>query len=140
MKLYVLDANVVLRFLLADHPTQSPASRELFLAAAQGRLTLILGAVTLAEVVWVLDSYYEVDRKRISVLLCGLLLHDGVECPECDVCLLALRHFGEQSVDFADGYVAASAQARGVAVLSYDRDFRKFPDLSCLTPEAAVKD
>ncbi len=139
MKSYILDANVALRLLLADHPTQSAAAKELFIQAAKGNLELILSSVTLAEIVWVLDSYYEFEHEKIGNLLCGLVLHEGVECPEEDTCLSALKLFAARSVDFADCYLAANAHTQNLPVLSYDRDFKKFSEISYLTPEQALK-
>jgi predicted nucleic-acid-binding protein len=139
MKSYVLDANVALRFLLADNPTQSPAAKDLFIQADKGNVELILNPVTLAEIVWVLDSFYEFEHEKIGNLLCGFVLHEGVVCPDEDACLSALSLFAKFSVDFADCYVAASAHALNLPVLSYDRDFKKFSDISCLTPDAALK-
>jgi predicted nucleic acid-binding protein len=59
-----LDANVILRFLLADDPGQSPKARTLFELAQAGRLTLFISHVTLAEVSWVLLSYYGFERSK----------------------------------------------------------------------------
>ncbi len=47
----------------------------------------------LAEIVWVLDSFYEFEREKIGSLLCGFVLHDGVICPDEETCLLALKLF-----------------------------------------------
>lgn len=139
MKSYILDANVALRFLLADNPKQSPVAKDLFIQAAKGNVELILNAVTLAEIVWVLDSFYEFEHEKIGNLLCGLVLHEGVVCPDEDTCLSALKLFATLSVDFADCYVAASAHAQNLPVLSYDRDFRKISGISFLTPDTAIK-
>jgi predicted nucleic acid-binding protein len=74
-----LDANVILRFLLADDPKQSPQARALFELAHAGKLTLCVSHVCLAEVTWVLHSFYKFDRSRLAQTLRELVLHDGVE-------------------------------------------------------------
>lgn len=139
MKSYVLDANVALRFLLADNPTQSRAAKDLFIQAAKGNVELTLNAVTLTEIVWVLDSFYQFEHEKIGNFLCGLVLHEGVVCPEEDTCLSALKLFAKLSVDFADCYVAASAHAQNLPVLSYDKDFKKFSGITWMTPDVAIK-
>lgn len=44
MTKYLLDTNVLTRFLLGDHDTHSPAARKLFGEACDGKCTLILSA------------------------------------------------------------------------------------------------
>ncbi|MFZ5494480.1 MAG: PIN domain-containing protein [Verrucomicrobiota bacterium] len=134
-----LDANVILRFLLADDPGQSPKAKAVFELAQAGRLTLFISHVTLAEVSWVLLSYYEFERGRLAQTLRELVLHEGVEVDDSDVMLDAFACFGKAHVDFIDCYAAALAKARGCAVVTEDRDFRKFTDVTAHRPEEVIR-
>ena len=139
---YHLDANVILRFLLADDPVQSPKARELFELAQGGKLVLCVSHVCLAEATWVLLSYYNFDRRKLAQTFRELVLHDGIEFEREDVILDAFDRFGKMNVDFIDGYAAALAKVHGCPVLTEDRDFRKFPDVTARRPSeviAAVK-
>lgn len=135
MKTYLIDTNVALRFLLADDPKQSPKAKALFELAAAGRVTLMISHVGVAELVWVLHSFFNFERAKIGTTLRGLLLHDGVEIDDLDTALAALDRFGRVNADFPDCYIATLAADSGSAVASYDRDFRKFPDVASVTPE-----
>lgn len=135
MKTFILDANVVLRFLLADDPTQSPKAKELFELAEAGKIRLFLSHVAVAELVWTLDSFFEFPRHEIGTKLRGLVIHDGVVVDDQDVVLDALDRFAGVNADFPDCYAAALALARTQSVTSYDRDFRKFKDISWKTPD-----
>jgi len=139
MKVYVLDANVALRFLLADDPKQSPAARSLFAAAEAGTLRLSLNQVTLAELTWVLASFYEFPAADVGSKLRGLLLHSGIECEEQDIALDTLDRLARTNLDFADCYAAAWGCHHQQSVASYDRDFRKFADVKVMTPEEILK-
>jgi predicted nucleic-acid-binding protein len=134
-----LDANVILRFLLADDLGQSPKAKALFELAQAGRLTLFISHVTLAEVSWVLLSYYEFERGRLAQTLRELVLHEGIEVDDSDVLLDAFDRFGTLNVDFIDCYAAALAKARGCIVITNDRDFRKFADVTARRPEEVVQ-
>ncbi len=136
MRTFILDANVVLRFLLADDPSQSPQARGLFVLAEAGRVRLRLSHVAVAELVWVLSSFYDFARQDIGVKLRGLLLHKGVEVDEQELLLNALDRFSRVNADFPDCYAAALASRSDLPIASYDRDFRKFPDVTCMKPEA----
>lgn len=140
MRTFILDTNVVLRFLLADDPKQSPKSKALFELAEKGKIKLVLSPVILAELVWTLHSFFEFPRQEIATKLRGLLLHDGIALAELEIALRALDSFGRVNVDFPDCYAAALASANGYPVTSYDRDFRKFPDIECQLPEEILAD
>jgi len=134
-----LDANVILRFLLADDRSQSPKAKALFELAQAGELILAVSHITLAEVSWVLLSYYKFERTKLAQTLRELVLHEGVEVDDSDVMLDAFDRFGKVNVDFIDCYMAAFAKSRGAVVVTEDRDFRKFPDVVARRPEEIIK-
>jgi predicted nucleic acid-binding protein len=66
-------------------------------------------------------------------------LHDGIEVDESDVLLDAFDRFGKVNVDFIDCHAAALAKSRDSVVVTEDRDFRKFADVTALRPEEVVR-
>jgi predicted nucleic acid-binding protein len=129
-----LDANVILRFLLDDVPSQSKEVLRLFRAAEAGDVRLFLSHVCLAEVAWVLGWHYELEPARIAVALKGLLLHGGVEAEDDSVLFDALERYAAAKVSFIDAYNAASAAATGSALITFDKGYRKFADVTARTP------
>ena len=136
MKKYLLDTNVLLRFLLDDHPELSRAAARLFQQAADEKCLLILTDLGIAEAVWVLTSYYKLERQKVAESLAKLLLKAGVLCPSLESVLDALARFKATNCDFFDCYLAAQAASSGVAIASFDSDLRKFEDASLWDPEA----
>lgn len=139
MKTFILDTNVVLRFLLADDPKHSPRAKQLFELAESGAVRLYLSHVVLAELVWTLASFFKFSRHQIGATLRGLVLHDGIEMDDQQVALIALEHFAHVNADYPDCYIAALALAREQPVASYDRDFRKFEAIQWQTPDGILK-
>ena len=84
MKKYLVDTNVLLRFLLDDHPEPSVAAARLFQQAADEKCLLILTDLGIAEAVWVLTSYYKLERQKVAESLAKLLLKAGVQCPSLE--------------------------------------------------------
>ena len=80
--------------------------------------------------VWVLTSYYQLERKPVAESLAKLLVRAGVHCPDLDPVLDALARFKATNCDFYDCYLAAQAVASGVGIASFDRDFSKFKDVT----------
>jgi predicted nucleic-acid-binding protein len=127
---YLLDTNVLLRFLLADHDQLSPEAVRLFQQAANRECLLILTDLGIAEAVWVLTSFYKLERESVAENLAKLLVRAGVHCPDLDPVLDALARFKVTSCDFYDCYLAAQAVAFGVSIASFNKDFSKFKDVT----------
>jgi predicted nucleic-acid-binding protein len=130
VKKYLLDTNVLLRFLLDDHPELSQAAASLFQQAADGKCLLILTDLGVAEAVWVLTSYYKLERQAVAESLAKMIVKAGIQCPTQESVLDALTRFKASNCDFFDCYLAAQASALGVAVASFDKDMKKFEGVS----------
>ena len=126
---YLVDTNVLLRFLRGDDAQHSPAARALFSDACDGKCVLILTEVAVAEAVWVLDSFYQTGRERIAEGLSKVILSAGVRCVKQDEMLDALRRFASTKCDFLDCYLAALTAASGDHVATFDKDFNQFDDV-----------
>lgn len=136
MAKYLLDTNVLIRFILGDHATLSPAARKLFGEACDGKCALILTEVAVAEAVWVLHSFYNIKRNPISEWLSKVILSAGVRCMKRDEMLDALHRFASTKCDFLDCYLASLATASGDHVATFDKDFDQFDDVRRWEPEA----
>lgn len=129
MTRYLLDANLVLRFLRDDAPKHARQAKSLFAEAAAGRCVLVLSAVVLAECVWVLRSFYEVDNAVVAETLTALIGKPGIEADEAALAVDALRRMAETGIDYADCYLAARAVSQDQPVASFDKDFHRFAEV-----------
>lgn len=120
-----MDANVILRFLLADHPELSPRASALFERAAAAEIQLVIPPTILSDCFYALKSFYRLPRAEIAGSLLDVLALPGVSALEEQVVLEALRLLKERSVDFADAYLAALSRALAQPVASFDSDLRK---------------
>lgn len=135
MKEYLLDANVLVRFLVQDDPKQSPAATDLFEKAERRELLLHLDSLAVAEAVYVLTGRYGRTRTEVANVLLALIRNAGIETVEADVVVDALERFGSTSVDFADAWLAARAAEKKLDVVSFDRDLDKFRDIRRFEPK-----
>jgi predicted nucleic acid-binding protein len=134
VKRYLLDTNVLLRFLLNDHAELSEAAAGLFQQAADGKCLLILTDLCIAEAVWVLTSYYKLERQTVAESLTKMIVKGGIQCPTLEPTLDALARFKDNNCDFFDCYLAAQATASGFGIASFDKDLRQFGDVSLWEP------
>ncbi|MXY23914.1 MAG: type II toxin-antitoxin system VapC family toxin [Acidobacteria bacterium] len=112
-----VDTNVLVRLLARDDPEQVSRA-EAFVARGAWVPLLVL-----AEAVWVLDSVYGLNRKRIGTVVDMLIEHDRLTLQDEDVVRRAHSMFErERSIGFSDCLVVEAARKAGhVPVGTFDR-------------------
>ncbi|MHB0874911.1 MAG: PIN domain-containing protein [Anaerolineae bacterium] len=130
-----VDANVVLRYLVGEPAPLATRAASLFARAENHECTLVLEAITVAEVVWTLKSFCRKRPSEIAPVLRQLLTLPGVEVPERPCLLSALMHYELERVDFGDALLAARVDEEGTGqVYSFDRHFDRLPGIRRLEP------
>ncbi len=105
-------------------PEQSEKAERLIAAVRAGEVAVLLEDVTLAEVVWVLTSFYRVPRAAVADAVARLVALDGIRMPDKTVVESALGIFGRLNVKFIDALLAAKILRAGqTEIWSFDRDF-----------------
>ena len=122
---FVIDTNVILRYLLADHPEQFEKVRAFMEEVKTGTRRVLIPESVLAECVYVLLKVYEVPREEIAEKLIGILRYRGVVNSDREVLIRALTLFGSKSVDIVDAIVSAIGSGERLQVFSFDRDLEK---------------
>lgn len=116
-----VDANVMLRYLLRDNEDMFNQAESLIKGAEAGDIRIRLASLTVAEMVWVLDSFYNLDRDRLVETLTSLITADGVVTDEKELMLKALADYHANNVDFIDAYLATRADFSGDPVATFDK-------------------
>ncbi len=101
-----VDTNVFLRFLTNDVPEQAAAAEALFRRAAAGEARLTTNSLVLAELVWVLESYYRLSRSEVRERVLAVAHMEGLHVPEVDMVTEAAFVYETSRVDFIDAYNA----------------------------------
>jgi len=137
MKKYWIDANIILRYLLKDNDELSPKAKDVMDRADKGEITLLVSVITIAEVVWVLESFYELTKPQIADTLSAFISSRGIECEERDNVLLALEYYKLRNVDFIDAYLAQhalSSDAEGI--ITFDKKHFRRLGVRIVEPDA----
>jgi predicted nucleic-acid-binding protein len=82
---------------------------------------LLLADLVLAECVFVLESFYEVERARIATLMRAALAFPAIETVDPEVLLRALEVYELDRLDFAEAYLVAQAEITGVGEIASSR-------------------
>ena len=136
MKPLILDANVLVGFLVQDDAKQAAAAAKLMQDAQDGVYELQLDPMTIAEVVYVLTRPYKRGRVEVANLLLTIIRSSCVRAEREPELVDALLRFRDHAVDFSDAWLATKGAKSGHAVASFDRDLDKFKDVKRVEPKA----
>jgi predicted nucleic-acid-binding protein len=110
----VLDTNILIRHLTGDPPALARRAQA-FLASAD---ELLVPDLNVAEVVYVLELFYEVDRRQVAQLVRAVIGFPATVVVDVPLLLRALEVYELDRIDFAEAYLVASAEASGVGVIA----------------------
>jgi predicted nucleic acid-binding protein len=113
-----VDTNVLVRHLTGDPPAQAARATRYLQHADE----LLLPDLILAEVAYVLESFYETPRARVAETLRAVLAFAAIRVVDDELLLRTVEVYEGHRLDFADAYLVASAERTGVGeVASFDR-------------------
>jgi len=115
----LLDANVILRYLLNDNADMVKEVSDFF-AKSKG----FVRYEVLAEVVHVLSKLYTMPKSDISASLQAFINEPNVETESKAVLELALKTFGVINLDFVDCLLYAFRAVHGYEVFTLDKKTR----------------
>ena len=126
-----VDTNMLIRHLTGDPPGQAAQATRLLSQAGQ----LLLPDLIVAEVVYVLESFYEVPRTRVAELVRAVIAFPAIEVADEPALLRAVEVYEVHRLDFADAYLVAEAEISGVnAVASFDKAIERVPTVRRVEP------
>ena len=122
----LIDTNVILRFLVRDDSKMFERAKRLFELVDSGKEKVEIKTVVLFESIFVLQSYYELSRSKITDILSTLLGSKGVFIRKKRTILYALELYKNTKFHIVDCYLAAELTLGNVSeIYSFDRDFDK---------------
>jgi predicted nucleic-acid-binding protein len=128
-KVYLIDTNVVLRYLLGDHPEFSPKAEAFMLDVSKGVKKVEILNVVIVEAIYVMEKYYEIPKTEIVEKLSGILNFSGIVNSDRSEILEALLKYENSNIDIVDCILAARSSAEKI-VVSFDRDMKKLKAVS----------
>lgn len=115
-----IDANVILRYLLGDHPEHSKQAAEVI-----DNSSVFLAVEVLCEVVYVLSGVYDVERMLITERMIEFINLDTVAVDDAQVLTAALRTYTDLKIDFVDALLYAHKKVHGDRIFTFDQKLIK---------------
>ena len=126
MKRIFFDTNFLLCFYLSDIPDQASKAKRMVKAAKEGAIQLVTDLIVLCEMIWILDSFYGLDKEVISEKMTNLYRTPGVVVINGEILPEALAVYVDKNIDFTDAVIGVCAIRNHIEYMaSFDKKHMK---------------
>jgi predicted nucleic-acid-binding protein len=117
----IIDANIVLRYVLDDHEELSKKARDII-----DNNFVEIPIEVLCEVIYVLTSVYNVGRNDINTELHKFFERTLCALPHREAVLKGLVAFAESNLDFVDCLLAGYQSIEGAEIYTFDKKLQNY--------------
>ncbi|MGE4509760.1 MAG: PIN domain-containing protein [Sulfurimonadaceae bacterium] len=122
---YLLDTNIIIRFLVGDHEEYLEKSTEYFEQIEQGSMEVEILSDVLMEAFFVLTKFYKLPKAEVISDLKTILSFEGVVNKDKVLLFEALSIIENKNVDFVDALICAKCKFQNYEKLSFDKDLNR---------------
>ncbi|SMC09518.1 PIN domain-containing protein [Nitratiruptor tergarcus] len=119
---YLLDANVIIRFLVGDNDVLLRKSIEYFEQIEKGKIKVEILSEVLMEVFFVLTKFYKLPKNDVIADLKIILSLEGVVNKDKVILFENLNIIENKNIDFVDALICAKCKLQNYDKLSFDKD------------------
>ena len=127
-KRVVIDTNLLVRYLVDDDQKKAEAVERLLDKAFRGELRIHIPSIVVAELVWVLESFYHMEAERVAELVDAILNTSGVDVSEKSRISSALKIYRARNIDLIDAWIIEFAKEKSIKTI-YTFDKKHFRDI-----------
>lgn len=128
-----VDTNVFLRFFVRDVESFYQKAKELFEKAEKREVKLETSDMVIAEIVWVLESYYGFSKVEIKEVVDTILETRNVKMANNARVKEAIGLYASEKMDFIDAYNIAYMKAKDYKKVA-TFDIKHFKNVEGITP------
>jgi predicted nucleic-acid-binding protein len=118
----LVDANVILRYLLRDDESLFQKALEVLEKVRTGEEKVVVLESVLTECVYVLLKIYRVNRSTIAEKLGGLLYYKGVVNLDKQDLIDSINLFGQTHLSFVDCLLCAKSKNNAMPIVTFDAE------------------
>lgn len=125
--IYFIDSNIFLRTLIKEDEKSFKECYQFLNLVQENKIKAFTSSLILAEINWVLESFYKFKKSEIIKALKSILNLKGLKIVDKTKPILAVEIFQNFNVKFIDALIASNLQIfkKQAIVISYDKDFDK---------------
>jgi predicted nucleic-acid-binding protein len=122
---YLLDTNIIIRFLVGDNEEHLAKSTEYFEQIELGSMEVEILSDVLMEAFFVLTKFYKLPKIEVISDLKTILSFEGVVNKDKVILFETLSIIENKNIDFVDALICAKCKFQNYEKLSFDKDLNK---------------
>lgn len=135
---YFVDANVFIRIITNDDFPKAEKCLDYLKHSIDKKQKLFIATISIAEIIWLLKSFYGLDKKKIYKEIVELQKTRNLyilSSPDKDMTLKAAEMSYKKNIDFIDAYHFLIMKRNKIKnIITYDDDFKKLKDIRVIQP------
>lgn len=125
MKRYLIDTNVILRFLLRDDERLFKKASFYFEQAKNKKITIKVIPEIIFELDYVLRGVYRLKKEEVVKIILKIVKTPFINIENRELLIESLEKYQKISVDLFDIYLFYLGKKEEKEILSFDNDFKK---------------
>ena len=127
----LLDTNVLIRYLTGDPPEMAARASAYLLSGRD----LVLSDLVVAEIVYVLESFYQQARQQVAGLVAAVVSSSRCQVQDRALLIRSLEIYLDHKIDYTEAYLVAIAEKTGITeIASFDRAIDRVPTITRIEP------
>jgi predicted nucleic-acid-binding protein len=126
-----VDTNVLVRILIDD--TKQIEQVQIARRHAKKAKQLFVPQIVQVELIWVLDTAYELEKTEIIFILKHMQENEAFILQNEPQYAEALHHYQTSNADFSDCLILAESNEAKCEVITFDKKFSRLPNVKQLT-------
>ncbi len=127
----LLDTNILIRHLTGDPPEMAAKASAYLLSGRE----LVLSDLVVAEIVYVLESFYQQTRQQVAGSVAAVVSSARYQVQDRALIIRSLEIYVEHKIDFTEAYLVAIAEKTGITeIASFDRAIDRVPTITRIEP------
>lgn len=124
-KSYIIDTNIILRFLLQDVVSQFKQAKKIFTDAKNGKVNLIIPQIVIFEINFALKKFYNLGKEDIIEKIGQIVSTEYIDVESRKLFLMAIGLYKRKNISFADCFLIAKAEAEEADLFTFDQKLKK---------------
>lgn len=125
MRVYQLDTNIILRYLINDDQEKIRQIQSMIKRAKAGEISLFLSEPIVLESAATLKNYYKFSREKIAELIAILCSLDWLNIENKDIVTSAIHDYEISGLDFADCLLLARVKLYEHRIFTFDEKLKR---------------
>lgn len=122
---YLVDTNILLRYLTNDLPIEAKLAKEFFKSAKAGKLEAEICEPVFIETLIILKNYFKYPKNSVIRLMQSILTLDWLIVENSQIQTLALELYSQFGLDFVDCLILARSKIKKQKIFTFDTKLSK---------------